>query len=343
MVGGTAALAAPPEAGDAPAIPAAPVLLRELGFADGAWAELVDGEVLSEHPEESASNELAVTAAILVAAPVPAVMALARSGRLVGLQEDVTAWSMLSAAEDADDSGLAVVRLTAADLEELEHLVGPEAWENVNLAPREHHALREVATALGPGVPEGEARRAVGEAYRGLLADRLVAYRRGGPEAIAPYLREGDELARPAAELASAAAATTVLARCAPGFHRAFVAYPRAVPAAGAVEHRFLVIRRTVEDRPTFILAHHALLERSGLGLLAERQLYVGHSYNSAQSVFVVLATPKGTLVVCETRSATDQVTGLRRPVAKRLGRRRLAGAVKAHLRAIRAAAGGDG
>ena len=330
LVAAGIALAPPPSAAE---------LLRDLGFDAEARAELRGGEVVTEHPAETAKNELAVCAAVLIPAPVGAVTALMRSSRFIGLQPDVAGWTDLGGGDPAS-ADLALVRLTPADRDEVELLLEAEAGDDLNFSAPELRRLRAVGRRSGTEASVSSCRAVTGE-YRALLRRRLKAYRAGGVAVIASYGRDNDESASPADELRRAASTLGAVERHWPAITPAFVAFAGiGGPALDAPRrHRFALIHRTVEDRPTFILAHHVLLEGEDSAIVAERQFYVGHSYNSAQSVFILRAVEGGTLLIAQTRSATDHVTGLRRPVAKRVGRGRLADAVEAHLRAIHAAA----
>ena len=70
--------------------------------------------------------------------------------------------------------------------------------------------------------------------------------------------------------------------------------------------------------------------------LIAERQFYVGHSYNSLQAVIGAIPTPQGVLLFYRNRAFTDQVAGRIGSAKKVIGRRRQRNAVIDYLEAIR-------
>src|SRR5262249_10879977 len=137
---------------------------------------------------------------------------------------------------------------------------------------------------------------------------RAAAYMERGLSGIAPYDRDGGKVADPAAELRGATSALTYLARVDPSLFEAFLNFPRG-DAAG-LESRFLWLKQRVQDRPAFILSHRVLAVRDGVAFAAERQFYVGRSYNSLQIVAGLVPCDGKTLVFYLNRTSTDQVAG---------------------------------
>ena len=73
----------------------------------------------------------------------------------------------------------------------------------------------------------------------------------------------------------------------------------------------------------------------------AERQFYVGLSYNSLQITYMALPVPAGSVLFYTNRTSTDQVTGFGRSVRHAIGRGMMEAEVKAFLDQLRRTAPG--
>ena len=117
-------------------------------------------------------------------------------------------------------------------------------------------------------------------------------------------------------------------------FFQALLNYP-ADPLPD-MEHRFYWFKKTVEDRPTFILAHRAERRAANAALLTEEQFYVGHSYNANFIAGGCLEVQGGTLVFYVNRTFTDQVAGFGSGLKHGIGRGRMLSEVATNLKRIR-------
>ncbi|MEI6085796.1 MAG: hypothetical protein WCS70_16045, partial [Verrucomicrobiota bacterium] len=117
-------------------------------------------------------------------------------------------------------------------------------------------------------------------------------------------------------------------------FFNALLRFP-ANPLAD-VEHRYYWFKQTVENRPTFILAHRTERHTATAALLTEEQFYVGHSYNSNFIAGGALEVQGGTLVFYVNRTFTDQVAGWGSSLKHSIGRSQMLSEVKASLTRIR-------
>jgi hypothetical protein len=76
---------------------------------------------------------------------------------------------------------------------------------------------------------------------------------------------------------------------------------------------------------------------RPELALHMERHFFVGHAYNSSQTLTGALPWGDGSLVFVVSRVSTDLVAGLGGDVKRSLGRRQLRGDLSGRLERVRA------
>ena len=171
------------------------------------------------------------------------------------------------------------------------------------------------------------------------MKERIAAYQARGMAGIAPYAREGGKTAEPQQELLTATNALQVLSQKMPQVFQAFAKYPQGDP--GQLEHRFYWLKQMIQDRPTFVLSHRCVHVDPPLAFLAERQFYVGQSYNSLQVVVGLFPLEGKTLVFYLNRTSTDQVAGFMQGTRHSMGRKIMAKEIRAHLGELRQKAGG--
>jgi len=286
--------------------PTSEEVLAYLGFDAGARRDLIAGKIISKGFKEGTDKELAVTVAMVVSRPLADVFETARAGKTFQVDRDVIAFKDLGGQElKAED--FQGVKFSAEEAGEGRELQKAAAGSSFNLSSAEMEFLR-TAAAQDAAV-----------AYRRLLLDRCREYRAKGLAGIAPYSRGGKEQARPGEELRLAAQSAKLLAERFPAFHRVLVNYPR--DDSKEFEHRFYWIKQRVEKRPCFILAHRVFYPRPDGCLIAERQFYVGHSYNSLQIVVGCLPVGDRTMLFYTNRTSTDQVAGFSSGLKHTMGR----------------------
>ena len=86
------------------------------------------------------------------------------------------------------------------------------------------------------------------------------------------------------------------------------------------------------------VLSHAMAGLRHGRALVAERQFYVGRSYNVSETVWGGLPAEAGTYVYYHNRTSTDRVTGAGGSVRKSIGRRMMQSEVLRFLEELREA-----
>jgi hypothetical protein len=323
--------------GDPPA-PGDREMLVDLGFDASVMSELLDREIVSHAPGESTKKELAISVAMLVRAPLETMIAMARSGRLVELDPDVQSVGKLTGGE-TDAVTMLQVHFDRRDRDEVIRFLDVEPGDELNLSPAEIDRF----AALGRRFDSKRARRqpaaadAVAKAYRQVLVTRCRAYQDRGVDGITPYARGDDEDLFAGRELQGMISAEAWLPRRFADLHAMMQVAPAAAPPG--IEQDTLLVSRSVESRPTFILAHRTLHATDDVAIVVERQFYVGHSYNVLQTIFGFVPAGESTLVFCASRTSTDQVAGLSRRIAHRVGRGRMRDAIVEHMKRIRAEA----
>lgn len=213
------------------------------------------------------------------------------------------------------DDPLVLVEFEPDERGEAERLLSVEPGVRFNLSAREIRFLNAAAANGGDSIATATA------AYRSVLRARYRAYRERGLDGVDPYARRMT-IASPAVELATALASFELLEEFYPDFHEAFRDFP--IPSAADVSHRFYVRKQQVQRRPVFVLVHWMQRDADTYLLLAQRQYYVGHTYNSAQTIVGCLPFRQGTLIAVLNQAFTEQVVGFFRSVGRALGRRRI-------------------
>jgi hypothetical protein len=257
-------------------------LLSYLHIDKAERADLLKGKILSTNLMEGSQKELAVGVVMFVPAPVEKLVEFVRSGQWFTSDRDIIAVGELTEPVTADS-------------------FPGEAASQSNLSAAEAQALRS------------------GESFPQLLLNRFEAYRQRGLAGIEPYDRGGGKVARPGDELQGALQESELLAQYSPELLRALQTYPREQPADA--RHRYFWINQKVEGRPTFILTHRMVIVRPEGSFMAERQFYVGHSYNSLFLLAGCLPVEGGSVVFYSNHTSTDQVAGLASGMRHSIGR----------------------
>jgi len=299
-------------------------LLEYLSFTPHEQEALMRGEITSHAVNELSDKELAITMAVLVPAPLENLLDFIRSGRALETDRDLLAHGELhfTPSGDVDPTGFSDVGFAPSEESEIRALleVKPGSW--FNLSESESKNLASLRQTFDPKGCEKNPRcaEAVASTLRNMLRERLAAYRERGLSGIEPYTRGGGQQADPAEELRKATNAARFLAHEYPQIFDAFLNYPRGNQSG--MESRFFWLKLKAQDRPTFILSHRVLCLRGGVAFAAERQFYVGHSYNSLQILAGLIPIEGRTLLVYLNRTSTDQVAGFMSGTRHGMGRK---------------------
>jgi hypothetical protein len=301
--------------------------LRQISAED--QRRLLAGETVPFPVAERTDRDLA--AGVMAFLPLP----LARIGEhlaesdLAVREPGVTAWAALP--ERAGPDVLARLRLGAAETDELLDARPGSVW---NLSSAEVESVRALRPALGGAARAGLAQTTTTMHYRALILQRAQAYRTGGLGAIEPYARRGGAVTDPGAELRLAVEDVRPLAAADPTLPAALLQYPALQVATRS--SRLYWVERRLQGRITPILVHQLVEVRPELVLHVERHFFVGHSYNSSQTLTGALPWGSGSLLFVVSRVSTDLVTGLGGDMKRVIGRRQLRGDLTGRLERLR-------
>jgi hypothetical protein len=314
-------------------------VLHYLSFTPAEQDALRRGEITSHAVNELSDKELAITMAMLVPTKVADLLDFLRSGKALETDRDSLAHGVIpiDASGHFDEAALAGVVLDPSEGKEVRNLLESGPGSSYNLSDAELRTFADLRRTF-PAKERGKDPRcaeAVVSAYRKVLRDRLAAYLDRGLSGVDPYVRDGETRADPADELRKAAGAARFLEQWYPQVFAAFLDFPKADQSG--IENRFLWLKQTVQDRPTFILSHRTLCIRDGIAVAAERQFYVGHSYNSLQILVGLVPMEGKTLVVYLNRTSSDQVAGVLTGTRHGVGRHIMEKEIRGQFEDVRA------
>jgi hypothetical protein len=337
LVIGAILIATLASAGDPAPVTPSDKIFQSLGFTAEEREELRRGEIVSHAVKELSDKELAITMAVMVPAPVEDLLKYARSGKELEINRDILSYGVLGAgaAGDADATALQGAGFTPSEMGEVRALFEAEPGSKFNLSQAEAQRFADLRKRF-PARDCEKHPQCVDDVVlnlRSILRDRLTAYRAHGLSGIQPYARGEGRESNPAEELRNATNAARFLAREYPQIFDAFLRYPSGDQSG--IESRFMWLKQRIQDRPTFILAHRVLCVRDGVAFAAERQFYVGQSYNSLQILYGLVPAEGKTLVVYLNRTSTDQVAGFLSGTRHSMGRKIMEKEVRKHFEAV--------
>jgi len=306
-----------------------------LGYDEADFRKVLSGKIVSGDLEESSEKELAVTIAILLPAPLEHLEDLMWSGSMLELTRDILDFSYISDSSPLENS-FAGIGLQPDEVKEVSKLLRVRPGLTFNMSKAEIKRFKAIARRFKSRKAERDPRvqQAFNSEYQALLMARYHAYRQGGLKAIAPYDRGGMEHARPDRELSAEAASAILMQDLVPDFYQAFVNYPQY--SSDEVENQFLLSKEVIQGRPTFILAHRMFRFGQKYAVMTERQFYVGHTYNSQQTIVRSIAVEGGTLVFYQNRTSTDRVAGFASSLKHMIGRKLMRIQIIHHFEALR-------
>ena len=312
-------------------------LCQALGFTSEERNALRQGEIVSHTIPELSDKELAITMAMLVPASLTDLLDFARSGKELEINRDILAHGLLGdgAAGEFNTQAFRDVGFAPSEANEIRDLFEVGAGSRFNLSRSELQRFAELRKKFptkecvtAPGCAN-----AVVALLQDVLRDRLLAYRELGLSGIEPYARASGGSSSPADDLRGATNAARFLAHEYPQVFDAFLNYPKG--DQWGIESQFLWLKQKVQDHPTFILAHRFLCVRDGMAFAAERQFYVGGSYNSLQILYGLFPADGKTLVFYVNRTSTDQVAGFPTGTRHSMGRKIMEKEVRKHFEQV--------
>ncbi len=329
--------APPPATTDSKDVVTVTRLMEHLGFDESTKGHLLDGKVLSTgNPDkEQEKSEMAVSAVMLVVRrPLSAVVDAYMDGEVFRVQSGLTAWGEIDGAASGGNASRAAfddVTYSAHEKKEARKVVGFKGGEAFNLDDDEITRFRKISTK------DSQLVATVSAAWREVLFDRYQAYCNGGLDAIGPYRRSSKKTVSPGKQLTVATASFTLLRDHFPRVYDQILTFPHPAPDTKTpVEHRFFWLKQVVQNRPNFVLVHHAVDIDDQYALIVEQQYYVGHSYNSLEAMLGCVPYEGGTVVFYTSRVFTCQVTGFASGIARGIGRKQLMSSVAEELEKLR-------
>lgn len=302
--------------GAAAAAPTFDDVLNRLGYSAEDKAALLAGKIVATDLKRTRDDQLIAAVAVLVKAPIAVLAENARKGLNIERDDATTAFGRLDGQPGTGQFGAA--RFYEGDRREVERLFAASADGTFNLSKRELEALKAELPAIMPGYAESA--DAASGAYQAILAGRYGAYLRKGLDGIDDY-QAGARL-QPAAELRGAYdQVKPFLDEHFPDFAAALGGFPAA--QSPDIHNGFYWLKRDVEGRPAFILAHQMVQSGPDFVLLSQRQYFVGHTYEALQVIALALPAGGDSAVFYVNSAYTDKVTGFFSGVAQSVGQNR--------------------
>jgi hypothetical protein len=300
-------------AADGVNVPSIDTVLDRLGYSAEDKAALLAGSIVATDLKRTRDDQLIATVAVLVKAPLTTFADSARRGLNIERDGATTAIGRLDG--EAGVKELVAARYDEADRREVDRLFNASADGTFNLAKAELEALS--AGLKGDSPKDESAADRASQAYQAILIGRYQAYLEKGLDGIADY--EAGARLKPAEELRAAyAQAKPFLDEFFPEFSRALGRFP-ATPSPG-IANGLYWMKRDVEGRPAFILAHQMVQSGDDFVLLSQRQYFVGHTYDTLQVIALALPSGKDTAVFYVNSAYTDKITGFFSGVAQSVG-----------------------
>lgn len=308
-------------------LPTIETTLQLVGLEAGAKDRVLAGEIVAKELAEGSDKELAAGLVLRIRAPLAKTIQTIREGKTFEVNRDILAFGPA-------DAGLEILGYSTEEAGEAWAILNAKPGSQFNLSRAEILRFQELKSKLKTADPrkDPKALAAVNAEYRSILADRLAAYRKGGIEAIAGYCRgKGD--AWPSQEL-SLAGNEALVGKLFQKFQQAVSAYPSG--SQEGIEHTYWWFKQRIENRPIFILAHRMYFTSTDYGLMMERQIYVGASYNSSQTMAGGIAENGGVIALYGNRCFTDQVAGAMGGMKHRIGRGQMINELRTYLESVR-------
>ncbi len=276
---------------------------------------LDQGEIVSFEIAEATQKELALGLAMYLPSPPAKLAEFFKRGDLAMIDPDVQQYGTIVPESNSD--AFSDLVFLSDQIDEVNNLLDAEPGDRFNLSAEEIKSFAELKKNL-TATDTAPVAAAVSQHYRHILLQRWQAYRQHGLKGIAPYARQ-DTLVHPGEELRIAAINSKLLEHFSPALHTAWLNYPAPLPAGA--EELFSWLSSTVDHRPTAILSHRIMMASDTASIIATRQFYVGHSYNSSHLIVGCLPYRNGSIVFYTHRTSTDQVDGLGNVLKRSIGR----------------------
>jgi UDP:flavonoid glycosyltransferase YjiC (YdhE family) len=308
-------------------------VLPHLGFGAGERTRVAKGEIVATEPPEQ-RGDVSLSVAMRVVCPLDRFCELLASGRTLEIDPRTVAWGHLGDETRAEDFASAGLR--PDESAEVDALLRLRPGDTYNFSNEEIERFDSARVRLGSSPSPEAAREAVNEVLRGVLCERMRAYRAAGLDGIAPYARAGGRLTSPADELRATSPSDSLFAREFRDLYDAFMSFPK-VTHPDAL-HRFSWIQKQSAEGPFFLLVHRMLARYADLAVVVVRHFYATRLFDALALTVGAVQEGEETQLVATWRFAAGRLTGLRGLVQRPGARRRAREALVEHVEAIRAA-----
>ena len=304
-------------------------LFQRLGYSDADKKAILGGKIISTDVKRTRDDQLIAAVAMPIKASIAELVAPLKDGSNIPLNAATLDWGEIKSGDLEDFKGVAY---SDADKGELQKLLRVKADSSFNLSTAEIAFLNKALKGLNGKNPASA--ETVAAAYRKVLAGRFKAYGEKGLEGVATYDHGGSPLT-PAKQLrAVEAQAKDFMTSYFPDFWKALNGFPEGQDPD--FSSKFYWVKRMVEGRPAFILIHQMVQAGDDFILASQRQFYVGHTYESLQTIGLALPAKEGAMIFSVNSVFTEQITGFFSGVALSVGQSRTKEDMAAHFDAVR-------
>ena len=294
---------------------------------------LVRGEIVSYPVAESGEREVAVGLAMMVPTPPSQIAQYLATGQLIAQDSSIVEFGPVPA--ELSSGSMAGPGFAPAERDEAVSLLEATPGTRFNLSLAEIDASRTARSSADSPVRMGAA-QAASNTYRRLLSLRVQSYRQAGLAGIAPYARAGGAVTDPAIDLRVAVGDVERIGRAGSEFLAVLQRYPTDQPPQ--LTSQVYWVKRRVQRRPHLSLLHRMVATGEGPTIHLERYFYVGHSFNSMQTLTGALAYEDGTMVFSTTRVSTDEVLGMGNQLKRSVARGQVRDEMRTRLEKLRSA-----
>ena len=312
-------------------VPTVGEVMKATGYTDQDREALFAGKIISKDLKRVSDTQLIAAAAMIFPVQLDKIFEIYGEGRGLKIDPSIIAYGYLSV--PFNEADWAKVGFDASEKEEIEKLLEAEPGLDINLSAEELEKLKN--KAKGRDADDPEIIKAVSKAYKEILIGRFNSYIEQGLDGIMSYDRGDGETASPAEELRTAwDVENGFMASHFPRFTQAVSGYPKG--QSPGITNEFYWIKQEIEGRPTFILNHYTLQKGPDFIASSKRQFFVGHTYNSQQTVSLLLPVQQGTAVFHANSTSTEHIAGFFGGIAVEVGQDRIKDEIEAYLKAAR-------
>jgi hypothetical protein len=290
-------------------------IFRQLGSDDREQLKAGEIVTVSRPKQETSKAGLAIGIAVIVPADLHKTVTTLQS---LNVSDDpalrrTTREIAGPVSGDGSSSVFADVRFASDEADEVKKMLAVTPGEDFNFSAKEISWIRAARTNADPA-------QSAAAVMRRVLANRYLAYQKGGLDALPGYAREDKKVTRPGAELGASADAMPVMRQQSPNFYAAFRHYP--MDKGQGIQHQFYWEKKTVEGRPMFSLRHEMAQIKPDGAMIGSREYYISNQLNALQVAIALIPYGSQTMAVLVNETYTDKIASAPHIIAAPVGRR---------------------